>query len=380
MPDPLCFGKIKDMKRMGFLKKNIITVLVFLLCTFYLSGCFGDKEKKGEEDLSEKAEAYEQDKGSVTIGFSQIGSESDWRMASTRSVQDAFNDEERFILIYKDGQQKQENQIKAIREFIDQDVDYILLDPCVETGWDSALLEARDAGIPVIVYDRQVVVSDDSLVSAWIGSDFYLEGEKTCAWLNEYLKAINYRDGINIVNLQGTMGASAQIGRTDALADACKKYPGWNLLDKETGDFTTSKGKEVMELMLHRYGGNINVVYCENDNMAYGAIEAIEKAGYRIGDDFSEHEMLVLSFDSTHDGLRLTMEGKIAVNTECSPLYGPKLVELIDSLERGETPEPLTYINEEQFSAFPGITGVTINGVRYPVTHVDEALIETREY
>ncbi|MBQ7565445.1 MAG: ABC transporter substrate-binding protein [Lachnospiraceae bacterium] len=362
-------------------KHKITGVTIFLLSAallFCMAGC-GRKE-----DASDEAEStLSQDNPPehiVTIGFSQIGSESDWRMASTKSVQEAFAAHEGFELIYNDGQQKQENQIKAIREFIDQDVDYILLDPCVETGWDSALLEAKEAGIPVIVYDREVVVSDNSLYTAWIGSDFYLEGKKACTWLREYLQAIGYYGDVNIVDIQGTFGASAQIGRSRALDEAVSENSRWHLIGQETGDFTTSKGREVMEEMLIQHGGNINVVYCENDNEAYGAIEAITKAGYKIGSDFAAHEMLILSFDSTSEGLRLTKEGKIAVNTECSPLYGPRLVRMIEQMEAGEKPEFRTYIEEEQFSAFTGIGSLRIDGDSYFVTRVTDELLDEREY
>ncbi|HAG68369.1 MAG TPA: LacI family transcriptional regulator [Lachnospiraceae bacterium] len=351
--------------------RTALLILAALIMGFILSGCKGEDEEAAELPEEESL---------VTIGFSQIGSESDWRMASTKSVQDAFLAEDGYSLIFNDGQQKQENQIKAIREFIDQDVDYILLDPCVETGWDSALLEAKEAGIPVIVYDREVKVSDESLYTAWMGSDFYLEGQRACKWLYEYLKRIKHSGEVNIVDIQGTLGSSAQMGRTKALEDAVREYPGWNLLDQATGEFTTSKGKEVMEDMLIKHGGNIDIVYCENDNEAYGAIEAIENAGYRIGPDIGGYEMLIMSFDSTREGLRLTEEEKIAVNTECSPLYGPRLRSMIEALRAGKEVPFKTFIEEGQFSAFTGIREVSADGTDYAVTIVNDALIEEREY
>ncbi len=355
-------------------RKRLSSALFLVLClALLISGCADEKEIidiPEEEPVSQL----------VTIGFSQVGSESDWRMACTRSIQDAFTAENGYSLIFNDGQQKQEKQIKAIREFIDQDVDYILLDPCVETGWDSALLEAKEAGIPVIVCDREVRVGDESLYTAWIGSNFYLEGLKACKWLEEYLKAIHYNGDVNIVDIQGTIGSSAQVGRTKALEDAIKENPKWNLLGQECGDFTTAKGKEAMESLLIKHGGNINVVYCENDNEAYGAIEAIKNAGYHIGNDPSDREMLILSFDSTSDGLRLTKEGEILANTECSPLYGPKLLKLVGELEAEKELEHKTYIEEEQFSAFKGIGSLRIGGESFFVTLVTDELIESREY
>ena len=348
-------------------------ILSFVTCLALLAGC---SDMAGDDTAGDDG----QEKQPLTIGFSQVGSESDWRMANTQSVQDAFVTKEGYTLIYNDGQQKQENQIKAIREFIDQDVDYILLDPCVETGWDSALSEAKEAGIPVIVYDRGVKVADESLYTAWIGSDFYLEGQRACEWLRRYLLSIGYYGEVNIVDIQGTLGSSAQVGRTQALMEAVKANPKWNLIGQETGDFTTAKGKEVMESMLIKHGGNIDIVYCENDNEAYGAIEAIRNAGYGIGNKFREREMLVMSFDATSEGLRLTKDGTIVVNTECSPIYGPKLKAMIDELAAGREVPFKTYIEEGQFSAYTGVDKVRVGGESYDVREVTDKLIEEREY
>ncbi len=359
------------------MKRKTITAILFAAAMTMLTACGSLGAISAELD---DTEVTDEQSSLITIGFSQIGSESDWRMASTKSVQEAFTVENGYNLIYNDGQQKQENQLKAIREFIDQDVDYILLDPSVENGWDSALMEAKEAGIPVIVYDRRVEVEDEDLYVAWIGSDFLLEGQKACAWLDKYLESIGYEEDVNIVDLQGTLGASAQIGRTDALNEAVKRHDNWHLIAQESGDFTTAKGKEVMESMLRNNGSNIDVVYCENDNMAYGAIEAIEAAGYRIGKDIENGEMLLISFDSTHEGLKLTMDGSIAVNTECSPLYGEMLVEMIEALERGEELPKNTYIEEEQFSTFKGINSVRVGSNVYYVNMLSAELIESREY
>lgn len=190
-------------------------------------------------------------------------------------MKSTFSKDNGYELIFDDAQQKQENQITAIRNFIQQEVDYIVLAPVTETGWDTVLQEAKDAAIPVIIVDRMVDVSDDSLYTAWVGSNFELEGKKASAWLKAYADAKGMKE-INIVDIQGTIGASAQIGRTKGLADAVEAN-GWNLLAAQTGEFTQAKGQEVMESMLKQYD-NINVVYCENDNEAFGAIDAIEAA------------------------------------------------------------------------------------------------------
>ena len=272
------------------MKKSLAIIIILILCILAIScgGSFSSKEEavNVEETVSDEY---------IVVGFSQLGAESDWRSANTESMKSAFTTENGYKLIFEDGQQKQTNQITAIRTFIQQEVDYIVLAPVTETGWDTVLQEAKDAGIPVIIVDRMVDVSDDSLFTCWVGSDFELEGKKMAEWLKQYtLKEKIEPSDIHIVNIQGTIGASAQIGRTKGLADAATEN-GWDLMAEVTGDFTQAKGKEVMESLLKRYD-NINVVYCENDNEAFGAIEAIEEAGKKTGSDIANGEIMVLSF------------------------------------------------------------------------------------
>ena len=251
----------------------------------------------------------------ITVGFSQVGAESDWRTANTESMKSTFSEENGYELIFDDAQQKQENQLTAIRNFIQQEVDYILLAPVTETGWDTVLQEAKDADIPVIIVDRMVDVSDDSLYTTWIGTDSLLEGRKAAEWLNAYTtaKGIDAKD-VNIVDIQGTIGSTAQIGRSKGLEEGVDNY-GWNLLAQQSGEFTQAKGQEVMESMLKQYD-NINVVYCENDNEAFGAIDAIEAAGKTVGSDIANGEIMVMSFDTTNAGLTDTLAGKIACDVE----------------------------------------------------------------
>ncbi len=315
----------------------------------------------------------------LTIGFTQIGAESDWRLASSSSMEQTFSIDNGYNLIFDNAQQKQENQIKAIREFIDQGVDYIILDPIVETGWMSSLREAREAGIPVIIVDREVKLEDEDLYTAWIGSDFRLEGDRACAWLKEYLAGQDYQDPVGILHVQGTMGSSAQIGRSRALLDAATEN-GWDILDSVSGDFVQAKGKEVAEAALKSYGDKINVIYCENDNMAYGVIEALQADGKNPGTDIKNGDILIISFDSARDGLEYTLEGLIAVDTECNPMYGPPLSRLIMDLECGESVEKKNYYAESQFSAYEAISEVTVGDKAYEITMLDQKLIKDRDY
>ena len=320
----------------------------------------------------------------ITVGFSQVGAESDWRTANTESMKSTFSEENGYNLIFDDAQQKQENQLTAIRNFIQQEVDYILLAPVTETGWDTVLQEAKDADIPVIIVDRMVDVSDDSLYTTWIGTDSLLEGRKAAEWLNAYTtaKGIDAKD-VNIVDIQGTIGSTAQIGRSKGLEEGVDNY-GWNLLAQQSGEFTQAKGQEVMESMLKQYD-NINVVYCENDNEAFGAIDAIEAAGKTVGSDIANGEIMVISFDTTNAGLTDTLAGKITCDVECNPLHGPRAEELIKALEAGEEVQKLNYVDEEIFATDDTVDKVkAVNSLdeegEYDVTPITQEIIDGRAY
>ena len=334
---------------------------VLLLLSTLCAGCGSSavtQEKVNTEDAIQR--------DLITVGFSQLGAESDWRSANTESMQEALSEENGFNLIYKNGQQKQSNQITAIRMFIQQGVDYIVLAPAMETGWDSVLSEAREAGIPVIIVDRRADV-DKNLYSCWVGSDFELEGKKVTAWLNEYTKKKGIApEDIHIVNIQGTIGSTAQIGRSRGLANASREY-GWDLLDEVSGDFTETKGREVMTSFLRKYD-NINVVYCENDNEAIGAIEAIENAGLKVGSDIANGEIMIVSFDAVNkQAISYAKEGKIACIAECNPHHGPRVQALIEALHNGSFPDKFNYVSEKLFSSLPDVETINVDGENYTI-------------
>lgn len=357
------------------MKKSLAIISFLFLCILAIS-C-GSSFSSEEETVNVEEETSEE---YIVVGFSQLGAESDWRSANTESMKSAFTAENGYKLIFEDGQQKQTNQITAIRTFIQQEVDYIVLAPVMETGWDTVLQEAKDAGIPVIIVDRMVDVSDDSLFTCWVGSDFELEGKKMAEWLKQYtLKEKIDPSFIQIVNIQGTIGASAQIGRTRGLADAAREN-GWNLLAEVTGDFTQTKGKEVMESLLKQYD-NINVVYCENDNEAFGAIEAIEEAGRKTGSDIANGEIMVLSFDGVKkEAMEYVLQDKITCIAECNPLHGPRVKAIIEALEAGLTPDKYSYVDEEIYSASEEVTNLPVDGTDYVVTILTQDIIDQRTY
>ncbi|WP_026653081.1 ABC transporter substrate-binding protein [Butyrivibrio proteoclasticus] len=344
------------------MKKINEVVTLLLLLSVLVTGCGssvvnGKKDNAGEGNDAGKT---------ITVGFSQLGAESDWRNTNTQSMLDAF-DGDGYTLIYKNGQQKQSNQITAIRMFIQQEVDYIVLAPATETGWDSVLSEAKEAGIPVIIVDRRVDVADKNLYSCWVGSDFELEGRKVAAWIKAYTEGqgIDPSD-LHIVNIQGSLGSTAQLGRTRGLANAAREN-GWEILAEESGDFTETKGREVMTSLLKRYD-NINIVYCENDNEAIGAIDAIESAGKKVGSDIKHGEIMVVSFDAVNEqAIQYAREGKISCIAECNPLHGPRVKALIETIEAGGTPEKFNYVDERIFSSVPDVNVIIVDGITYTV-------------
>lgn len=357
-------------------KKRSLSVIFLIVICLWVVGCGKSDVSSGVPGEMESAQINDL----IVIGFSQLGAESDWRSANTESMKSTFTQANGYKLIFEDGQQKQANQIMAIRTFIQQEVDYIVLAPVTETGWDTVLQEAKDAGIPVIIVDRMVDVEDDSLFTCWVGSDFELEGKKVAEWLNQYATAGEIPpQEIYIANIQGTLGASAQIGRTKGLADAAKAN-GWNLVAEVTGDFTQAKGKEAMEALLKKYD-NINVVYCENDNEALGAIEAIEAAGKRVGSNIMEDEIMVLSFDAVNENaMSYVLNDKITCIAECNPLHGPRVRAIIELLEAGGMPDKFSYVDEGIFSANETVKRLTIDGTDYTVTRLTQEVIDQRNY
>lgn len=354
------------------MKRRIIAAL--LATTMAVALTVGCDIKDVGKVVSQKSEKKEDTGAKITIGFSQVGVESDWRLANTDSMKRTFSEENGYKLITRNAEQKQENQIAAIEEFIKDKVDYIVLAPVTEDGWDDVLKEAKDAGIPVIIIDRMVDVSDDSLYTTWIGSDFTLESEKACAWLKAYAEAKGMKE-INIAHIQGTAGATAQIDRTSGLEAAAKEY-GWNIVATSTGEFTKNKGREAMEAML-KEKSNINVVYCENDNEAIGAIEAIEASGKTVGPD---GDILVMSFDATNIGLKNTLSGKIVCDAECDPLHGPRVEEVIKKLEKKEKVDQIMYVEEGIYACDDTVKSVKVGDKEYTVTPIKESILDERAY
>jgi len=265
----------------------------------------------------------------IVLGFAQVGAESEWRTANTESIKSAAK-EAGIELKFSDAQQKQENQIKAIRSYIAQKVDVIAFSPVVESGWETVLLEAKAAKIPVVLTDRSVNVKDDSLYVSFMGSDFVEEGRKAGKWLLDKMKGST--GDVNIVELQGTVGSAPAIDRKKGFEEIIKADPRFKIIRSQTGDFTRAKGKEVMEAFLKAEGKKINVLYAHNDDMAIGAIQAIEEAGLKPAKD-----IVIISIDAVKGAFEAMMAGKLNVSVECSPLLGPQLMSAVKDLKAGKS-------------------------------------------
>lgn len=321
--------------------KKLIGIAAAGAMLLALSGCAsgGSAASDGPKPLDE-----------LVVGFAQVGAESGWRTANTKDIQAAF-EEAGIELKFSDAQQKQENQIKAIRSYIQQQVDVIAFSPVVETGWDAVLNEAKAAGIPVVLTDRAVDSKDESLYVSFLGSDFVEEGEKAGQWvLDEYADTT---EPVQIIQLEGTTGAAPAIDRAEGFADVIAENPNLEVVASQTGDFTRAGGKQVTEALL-KSNPDVDLIYAHNDDMGLGAIEAIEAAGLVPGEDIK-----IVTVDAVKDGMQALADGKINFIVECSPLLGKQLIEIVKQINDGETPEKriiteeTTFTQEQAIEALP---------------------------
>ena len=331
--------------------KKLIAIMLALVMVLALAACGGKAEAPA-------AEAPAADGELITVGFAQVGHESDWRMANTADYQKVFSAENGYDLMFVDCDNDNAVQIEAVRTSIQQDVDYIVLAPIQSAGWEAVLQEAKDAGIPVIVADRQVDAPAE-MYDAFLGTDTHVEGVAAGNWLAEYLNG----EPAKILEIYGTIGASAAIGRAEGFREVAANHSEWEIIDSQSGDFTQTGGQEVMESFIKSYS-DFNVLYCHNDNEAYGAMDAMDAAGitYGIGGD-----VIIISFDATHDGLQYTLDGKIHCNVECNPIQAQYVADLIQKMEAGEEFATYTLVEDSAFVA-PGITS------QYAITMTQEIL------
>ena len=350
------------------MKKRIVAGMLTALMALSMVACGSSSTDTASTDdaSTDTAEVAENTTASdgelITVGFAQVGHESDWRTASTNSVKDAFTEANGYDLQFVDCDNDSAAQIEAVRQFIQDDVDYIVIDPIVSTGWDTVLTECEDAGIPVIVIDRTIEDSDKYV--SWVGSEFTNEGLAAGAWLKAYAEAKGISD-LNILVIEGTNGSSAQIGRTDgfkSVADA----EGWTILDSQDGDFTQDGGQQVMESYAKSYEGQYNVVVCQNDNEAFGAMDAMTAAGVSFGVD---GDVILISFDACKAGLEYVESGDINADFMCYPLQGTYCADIIQKLEAGEDVDKETFMDEPWYVAEDILSSITyVNNAGEEVT------------
>ncbi len=310
--------------------KKLSLLLIVLVAFFLLAGC---SSAGSEEAASDEAKTFE----TLNVGYAQIGAESEWRTANTASIKETA-EELGVALKFSDAQQKQENQIAAIRSYIAEGVDVIGFSPVVETGWETVLQEAKDAGIPVIMVDRRADVPRE-LYATYLGSDFIEEGRKAGNEMNKLLP-----EGGKIVELVGTVGSAPANDRYSGFRETMAEN--LEIIDSQSGDFTRAKGKEVMEAFLKNYGDEIVGLYAHNDDMAIGAIQAIEEYGLKPGEDIK-----IVSIDAVRGAFEAMIDGKLNVTVECNPLLGPQFYDLaLRAVNGEELPE---WVPSEESVYFP---------------------------
>jgi len=312
--------------------------LIFLIIIIsLLTGCqdVATDETQNPDTVGDKKTFH-----NLVVGFSQIGAESEWRTGNTRSIQEAA-EELGVELIFSDAQQKQENQIKAIRTFIAQQVDVIGVSPVVETGWESVFQEAKDAGIPIILLDRRADVPED-LYATHLGSDFVEEGRNAARVMAGLLSGKG-----NIVELVGTVDSAPANDRYVGFREILRDYPEMKIIASESADFTRAKGEEVMKGFLEQYGDSIDALYAHNDDSAIGAIRAIEDYGLRPGEDIT-----IVSIDAIRDAFQMMIEGKLNATVECNPLLGPSFFEVALKVVNGEAVPKSIPVQESIFYPF----------------------------
>ena len=292
----------------------------------------------------------------LTIAFSQIGQESDWRTANTDSVTAAIEGHEGWEFVYSDGQQKQENQIQALRNFITQGVDYILFTGVVTSGWDEVLTEVNEAEIPLILLDRIPDCADKIEYKAAFGGDFPLEGRRQIQWAAKYLESLGKTENVKVAIMEGTTGSDAQVGRTEGNLAALKDYPWMEVVGQQTGNFTRAEGQALalMESWLKSID-QIDVLIAQNDDMALGAIDAIKAAGKVPGKD-----IIIVGCDSVKAAFEAIVAGDMNATIECTPLYGPFVVKAIEDLEAGVEYDK-TVVHPEE-GVYDCVGGIEVEG------------------
>jgi galactofuranose transport system substrate-binding protein len=303
----------------------------------FAATAFGVVAVAGSVALAEVPALKQKEK--YKVGFAQTESNNPWRIAQTNSMKETA-EKLGYQLVYTDAAGSAAKQVADVNSMIAQGVDVIFLAPREEKPLIPAVMAAKKAGIPVILLDRSV---DPKLAKpgkdylTFIGSDFIKEGQRVAEWL-----AKNANGKKKIIELEGTIGSSPANDRKKGFDEAIKAAGGFEIVASQSGDFARDKGRQVAEALLQAHP-DADIVYAHNDEMAIGAISAIEAAGKVPGKD-----ILVLSIDGGKEAVGLVAEGKIGAVVECNPRFGPKAFETMARYAKGENIEPWV-INDDKF-------------------------------
>ncbi len=323
-------------------------LIALAACCAALSGCEKGNRSDGGEGQSSRA--------ALVVGFSQLGSESGWRIGNTASMEQAAKDWG-IGLMLENANQRQDKQIAAIRSFISYRVDVIVFSPIVEAGWDNVLTEAREAGIPVILMDRMIDTADDSLYTAYIGADFLAEGRRAGKFLKQKADALG-AEHMNVVEITGTENSTPMQDRQTGFMQAIHGDDRFTVLESVSGDFLRSKGEECMRALLQKYGPEgIDVVYSHNDEMTLGVLKVLDEAGIRPGQD-----MVLISVDGQQEAIDELKAGRINCIVECTPNLGGPVMEMVDALSKGKQVPKRNHPVETAFTEFDDLTDLAPRG------------------
>lgn len=324
------------------MRKALRLAAVMALCAI-LGGCSGVKEAE-----------YKQD--SVVVGFSQLGSESSWRIANTKSMEEAA-EEAGYGLMMENANQKQERQIDSIRSFIAYQVDVIVFSPIVESGWDNVLKEAKKAGIPVILMDRMIDTKENDLYTAYIGADFYAEGRRAGEYLIRKADAMK-AEHLRIAEISGTIDSTPMRDRHKGFMDVISGDPRFTVVDSISGDFLRSKGEECTYRLLEQYGAEgIDVIYSHNDSMTLGVLDVLEREGIEPGKD-----IILITVDGEKDAVAALRQGKINCVVQCTPNLGTSVMELVRKWKNGEKVNGIYHPDEGMFTEFDDLSDPAVEG------------------
>ena len=322
------------------MQKRLVLLVLMILCAGFLAGCSAPKE------AAEPA---------LVLGFSQLGSESSFRIGNTRNIEEKAK-EYGVSLMMDNANQKQENQINAIRRFIAYRMDVIAFSPIVEEGWDNVLTEARQAGIPVILVDRMIQTKEEGLYLSQIGADFYKEGVMAAEYLLKKADDMG-RDRLRIVEITGTENSTPMRQRHEGFMDTVAGDGRMEILESISGDFLRSRGAECMRYLLKEYGDRIDVVFSHNDEMTMGAIPEIEQAGFMPGKD-----MIIISIDGGQEAIDILKTGKINCIVECTPMLGSLLMETALAVKSGKQVDAMIHPVERSFSDYDDLSALPPRG------------------